>query len=173
MSGRAPRNDAPWYRHVWPWLLMLPPLASVVGGVTILVLALDSEDTLAVDDYAQIEALTAQEFARDREAHALGLHGRLTIANVGNEVELRLELDAADGYRPPDTLELRLRHATRSEFDRRLELERYADSYHARGGALPSGLYGLELLPTDGRWRLAGRMFALPAEVRLEADPGV
>ena len=22
----------PWYRHVWPWLLIVPPAAAVVGG---------------------------------------------------------------------------------------------------------------------------------------------
>ena len=29
-----------WYREPWPWLLMLPPLASVAGGLVMLYLAL-------------------------------------------------------------------------------------------------------------------------------------
>ena len=32
-------DTKPWYRHLWPWLLMLPPLASVIGGIVTLILA--------------------------------------------------------------------------------------------------------------------------------------
>ena len=28
-----PQIDLAWYRHLWPWLLMLPPLAAVCGGI--------------------------------------------------------------------------------------------------------------------------------------------
>jgi len=29
----------PWYKHLWVWLIMLPPLASVIGGVVTFILA--------------------------------------------------------------------------------------------------------------------------------------
>jgi len=29
----------PWYRQLWPWLLMLPPAAAVIGGGFTLYLA--------------------------------------------------------------------------------------------------------------------------------------
>ena len=30
----------PWYRHVWPWLLIVPPAAAVIGGCFVLYLAI-------------------------------------------------------------------------------------------------------------------------------------
>lgn len=29
----------PWYKHLWVWLIMLPPAASVIGGIVTLILA--------------------------------------------------------------------------------------------------------------------------------------
>ena len=29
----------PWHKQLWPWLIMLPPFAAVVGGVITLILA--------------------------------------------------------------------------------------------------------------------------------------
>jgi hypothetical protein len=40
----------PWYRHVWPWLLIVPPAAAVVGGFFVLYLALTRPDTLIQKD---------------------------------------------------------------------------------------------------------------------------
>ena len=25
----------PWYKHLWPWLIMAPPFASIVGGLAL------------------------------------------------------------------------------------------------------------------------------------------
>ena len=43
MSPAAPK---PWYRHVWPWLLIIPPLAAVIGGLLTLYLAITRPDDL-------------------------------------------------------------------------------------------------------------------------------
>jgi hypothetical protein len=40
----------PWYRHVWPWLLIVPPAAAVIGGCFVLYLALTRPDTLVRKD---------------------------------------------------------------------------------------------------------------------------
>ena len=40
----------PWYRHVWPWLLIVPPAAAVIGGSITLYLALTRPDTLVRKD---------------------------------------------------------------------------------------------------------------------------
>lgn len=63
------RNEAPspWYRHLWPWLLIAVPLLSVViaSGVT-LWLALNHEDPLVIEpgDYNSLRRdLRAQDAA--------------------------------------------------------------------------------------------------------------
>jgi hypothetical protein len=40
----------PWYRHVWPWLLIIPPLGAVIGGSVTLYLALTRPDALVRRD---------------------------------------------------------------------------------------------------------------------------
>lgn len=40
----------PWYRHVWPWLLIVPPAAAVIGGFFVLYLAITRPDTLVRKD---------------------------------------------------------------------------------------------------------------------------
>jgi hypothetical protein len=40
----------PWYRHVWPWLLIIPPLGSVIGGGITLYLAITRPDVLVRRD---------------------------------------------------------------------------------------------------------------------------
>jgi hypothetical protein len=36
----------PWHRQLWPWLLIAPPAASIVGGVALLWIAIASNDGL-------------------------------------------------------------------------------------------------------------------------------
>ena len=47
MSPTAPK---PWYRHVWPWLLIIPPLGAVIGGGITLYLAVTRPDVLVRED---------------------------------------------------------------------------------------------------------------------------
>jgi uncharacterized protein len=39
-------SHRPWYRQLWPWLLIIPPAAAVVGGFLTLYLALTRPDAL-------------------------------------------------------------------------------------------------------------------------------
>jgi len=47
MSDPTPR---PWYRQLWPWLLIVPPAAAVIGGSLTLYLAVTRPDTLVRKD---------------------------------------------------------------------------------------------------------------------------
>jgi hypothetical protein len=40
----------PWYRQMWPWLLIVPPAAAVIGGSITLYLAVTRPDTLVRRD---------------------------------------------------------------------------------------------------------------------------
>lgn len=51
MDAHTVTHDAaPWYRQLWPWLLIAPPLASVIGGVALLWIAIASNDGLVTPD---------------------------------------------------------------------------------------------------------------------------
>ena len=43
-------NSKPWYRQLWPWLLIIPPAAAVIGGGITLYLAVTRPDTLVSQD---------------------------------------------------------------------------------------------------------------------------
>lgn len=43
-------NARPWYRQLWPWLLIIPPAGAVVGGMITLYLAVTRPDVLVRKD---------------------------------------------------------------------------------------------------------------------------
>ena len=46
-------SQRPWYRQLWPWLLIVPPLASVIGGGVTYYLAVTRPDVLVQEDCVQ------------------------------------------------------------------------------------------------------------------------
>jgi hypothetical protein len=40
----------PWYRQLWPWLLIIPPAVAVIGGGLTLYLAVTRPDALVRQD---------------------------------------------------------------------------------------------------------------------------
>jgi len=159
-------HSRPWYREIWPWLLMLPPALSVAGGVTMVYLATHTSSALVVDDYARIEELTSERFDRDREAARLGVAAELAFMPAPARIELSLR--APPPFTPPLTLMLTLRHATNPGADRAIELVRAGAGYAAPAELVP-GHYRLELIPADGAWRLAGELKG--GEPRIVLEP--
>ena len=52
VTPEARREDLkPWHRQLWPWLIMAPPFASVVGGVALVWVAIATNDGLVTPDY--------------------------------------------------------------------------------------------------------------------------
>ena len=60
----------PWYRHVWPWLLIVPPAAAVIGGSITLYLAVTRPDTLIRKDCVKdgVTMVCGEEAQRVRDA---------------------------------------------------------------------------------------------------------
>ncbi len=158
-------SRTPWYKQVWPWLLMLPPAFSVAGGVTMIYLANSTPSALVVQDYARIEQITSERFDRDRRAGELGLMATLGFASAPARVEVRL--DGPPSFRSPRTLTLFLSHTTDAAADRELELLRSGNAYTAPADSL-SGRYRIELMPDDRTWRLAGEASQLIGTMTLE-----
>ena len=66
MSDRplpTPAENAPWYRHPWPWLLISGPAIVVVAGVVTAVIAHRSDDGMVVDDYYKRGLLVNKQIA--------------------------------------------------------------------------------------------------------------
>jgi hypothetical protein len=193
MSGLAETTPRPWYRQLWPWLLMVPPVASVLGGAAMVYLATTTSSALVVDDYSRIEELTRDQFARDLRAGELGLNARVAFtAAADGSVSITASLDSsgasldgsgasytAAGVRPgssraarqASSLLLALRHVTDPKADRALRLERRGDVYVGSVVAA-AGRYLVELGPEDRAWRLAGSMPRLAGQIELLPQTG-
>ena len=160
----------PWYRDRWPWLLMLPPGASVVAGFALLYFALHSPAPLVVDDYSRIEEISHEEQMADERAASRQLAATLRLrADARGGTEIAIEVIGDIGT-PPPSLTLRLQHAGNAAADRALVLDYDGRDYVGRTD-LAAGRYDFELAPSDREWRLAGAVGRAPTTVRVSAAP--
>ncbi|WP_292933526.1 FixH family protein [Noviherbaspirillum sp.] len=161
----------PWYRHPWPWLLMLGPLVVVMAGSYTAWLAFTRQDALVVDDYYKQGKAINQDLRRDRVAASMRL-------------KLNIRYDAAAGIlsgtisnlAQPDArkLELSLLHSTLPSKDMRLEVR--PDAHGNFSIALPMLDVARWQVLVEGEqrdWRLNG-VWSWPhereVEIRAEAS---
>jgi hypothetical protein len=83
--------SAPWYKHRWPWFLMIGPVAVVLAGAFTTYLAVSSPDALVVGDYYKQGKTINQDLRRDRAASALRLALQVHYDAKAGKLEGRLE----------------------------------------------------------------------------------
>ena len=108
----------PWYRHRWPWFLMIGPVLVLVGGAVMMWLALSRPDAMVVGDYYKQGKAINQELGRDRAASRLGLRFEASYDAAAGRVTGTL-LSHGEPVRAP--FHIRLAHPTQPERDRVLE----------------------------------------------------
>lgn len=152
-------NDAvrtsPWYRHLWPWLLMIAPAGAVIGGAITIWLAVRTNDGLVTDDYYKQGLAINQTTARDQKAESLGLEADLMFG--ADAQEFRLMLRANPDFFMPEALRVRLIHPTRAGIDQVLHLQRQSAGVYS--GRLERGVTGrwrVLLEDEQKSWRLTG-----------------
>jgi hypothetical protein len=157
-----PDTQTHWYRHRWPWVLMLVPFAAVLFGVFMFVTALYYPDDVVVDTYYRDGQAINQLRALDDAARALGISASLELDAQGARLTLA-------GTQEP-LLQLFLFHVTDSQADR-------VFLFQPEGGAVfqnpdatlarllgAEGVWYLELRGADNDWRLRQRVVT-PAEM--------
>lgn len=158
----------PWYRERLVWLLIAIPAVSVISGVAMLVLALNSHDGLVADDYYRRGMEINLELNRDIVAQTRQISATLDIA-TDKTVSLNLQQDGAT--QGPAQLELRLLHATRDGHDQVMLLPRDRDNRY-RGAVLNlvPGKYHVQVVTED--WRITGTLL-YPGNARTHLEPAV
>jgi uncharacterized protein len=150
-------DTIPWYRQPFVWMIIAFPATSVVVGMTMLTLAIKTNDGLVVDDYYKKGLEINRTIARDKAAETRGLSGHLKFKSDSGRIHL--EMRGSTDYSPPPYLELYLSHATRAGFDHFLSLERIGEGvYEAEFNHLEPGNWQLLLSADD--WRLLGSVRA-------------
>ena len=141
-------NARPWYRQLWPWLLLSGPAAVVVAGAATMWIAFSSDDGVVADDYYKQGLAINQRFAREEAARRLGVSAAVTLSAQKVRVDLK-------GEAPP-VLFVHLAHATRSGHDMRLRLTPVSPgAYEAGLSGLPRGRWRVVIEDPRGIWRIA------------------
>ncbi len=158
----------PWYRQFWPWFLMLPPLAAVVGGFATLILA-GGPPAMVVDDYGEIAMATRLDAARDRAAAERGLSAEISLVPAGAGHGVSLVLRQQRDGRWPSQVILRLTHPTIEDLDQQVVLTGAAGRYSGAVSRPPGRLY-VEISDPEATWRLAGELAASSERLLLSAQ---
>jgi hypothetical protein len=160
----------PWYRQFWPWFIMVPPAASVIGGFLTFFLA-GGEPSMVVDDYGRIAMATEQRAERARHAEELGLAARIMLDSDPSgsiqQVTLTLTQRAGAGDQTGD-LVLKLIHPLLEEQDLTILLTGSRGQYVGRLER-PPGRYYVSLTDLAGTWRLTGELTAGTTLLELSA----
>lgn len=161
MTDKAP--VAPWYRQPWFWFLTIFPLASILWGVTMLIISASLETSMVSDDYSKEGRGINMAIARDHKAAEMGIEGELSFEGRKADLALTTRNGAAD-Y--PYVI-LNLYHPTLSENDRVIQFQRLANGEYS--GRLLEDLTGrwyYDLQSPENDWRVKG-------EIRLPATQAV
>jgi hypothetical protein len=158
----AAMEQRPWYRHRWPWLLMLGPALVVVAGAITVWLAVASDDGLVADDYYKRGLAINERIERNERAVALGLVATVDLGADGN-VRARLASTAGAADASPPAIRIVVAHPTRAVADLRSQLVRTPDGSYA-GRIAPLGRGRWQLIVETDAWRLPALEIDGPAQ---------
>lgn len=141
------------WRNPMVWLVVGIPVASVIAGVGLLVVALRQPNDAITDRVRRTAQIQVADLGPDERARNLRLRALLrTDEGIVEALPVTGEFDRGQ------PLVATLRHPARAAEDRRIELAPNELGWRAAGGIDLSHDWNVELAPADGRWRLLGRL---------------
>lgn len=155
-------DKKPWHKEGLVWLVIGIPMTSVVLGIILLTLAINTEDSKVDDDYSEKGKQIILNVARNQYAVALKLTGTLKLDSE-NKVILQLHTNAKI---KPESITLKILHPTRKKLDHILilkpdNLEADSRRYTASLPKLRSGKWYIHA--ETRRWRI-GAVTELPSD---------
>jgi len=171
-----------WYKQFWPWFLIALPSSAVVASIITIIIAVDNADSLVADDYYKKALQINRDLSKIELAKNLGLTAKLTL----NEDKLRLSFNAKDkSVKLPPALDLFFIHPAQASKDISIvliqsgsvvvDVQGASQSYISRTelknvNALRNTAWNIQLLPTDKKWQLTGKVKKSVIEIPLYAD---
>jgi uncharacterized protein len=163
-------NATPWYRHRWPWLLMLGPFLIVIAGVITGVVAWQRQDAMVVDDYYKRGKTINLDLRRDDAARAQRLAIQWQYSAAKGEISGRLT-SAGNPVRAP--FRIHLAHSTLPRQD--LTLDVFPNGNGEFRVALPALVQARWQVTVEGgsrEWRLRTQwLYPAQSAVTIEAVP--
>ena len=143
-------------RNYWPWLLVSIPFTAVIFGIFMVTLTAFYPDDLVVDDYYREGMAINRRLDTDENARQLRVKAIL-ISSEKKHLEIAIEnvKDAA--------IEMSLFHVTDKTLDRHfILLPDGGEIYTSQSADLTVlqeiGVWYIELVSGDGKWRLRKRI---------------
>ncbi|MFK7698398.1 FixH family protein [Pseudomonas caspiana] len=146
--------QSPWYKHIWPWILIGILTCSVTLSLTMVTIAVNNPDNLVNDNYYEAGKGINRSLDRELLAQNLLLRANVHLDELTGEADLRLS-----GNSRPQTLELNLISPTQPQKDRKIALTRSSSEPDRYIGQLTDKVEGrrfVELLGVENgkTWRL-------------------
>jgi hypothetical protein len=137
----------PWYRQLWPWLILSGPAAVLIAGAITTWIAFASADGLVAEDYYRQGMAINKMLAREDTARRLGISAGVVLKD--GKIQVSLEGES------PEALFVHLAHGTRAGHDQRLRLSPAgAGLYEAGLGPLAAGHWLIVIEDPRGTWRI-------------------
>ncbi|CAB0149947.1 hypothetical protein PSI9734_00520 [Pseudidiomarina piscicola] len=160
----------PWYKQVWPWVLMSIPFSVVIAmAITLTVASNYGDNPMVVDDYYKQGRAINSQVEKVQEAQARGI--AFIFEHQGRDLILRYKSGQPDEL---TALRVNFYHTTLADKDFSLTLT--ADAEGDFRGQLPEsvaqeqGKWTLTITPFDGSWRLSQQIH-LPSYRQLTLKP--
>ena len=157
------QDTKPWYKQLWPWILIAIPVVTAIKAVHTIVVMQQHSPDLVVDDYYKAGRAINMQLAKYREAALRNLDAHVLVA--GNRAVVRFaENTVLDG-----TVHLDFYHPTLAERDFALDAERSGELlYVATLPVTPSGKWQLVVSDASKDWKLRATLELLASnEIKL------
>ena len=146
--------SSPWYRHIWPWIIIGILTCSVTLTLSMVTIAVTHPDNLVNDNYYEAGKGINRSLERELLAQNLKLRANVRLDQLTGEADLHLS-----GNSQPATLELNLISPTQPEKDRKIILTRSPSDTSRYVGQLTDKVEGrrfVELLGVENgqTWRM-------------------
>ncbi|MFT5452006.1 MAG: hypothetical protein ACI9N9_001493 [Enterobacterales bacterium] len=110
--------EGSWYKQGWAWFVLLPLIAVVFMGIGLLVVAINTQDSIVIDDYYKEGLAINQIKDAEQQAYKLNINTNLWLDDLTGEVRAELS-----GNTEPDSLTLKFYHPTLKNKDFQLLLK--------------------------------------------------
>jgi len=146
--------SSPWYKHLWPWIIIGILACSVTLTLSMVTIAIKNPDNLVNDNYYEAGKGINRSLDRELLAKSLNLRASVHLDELTGETDVRLT-----GNSQPETVELNLISPTQPEKDRKITLARSASEPGRYVGQLSDKVEGRRFVELLGEqngqtWRL-------------------
>lgn len=143
-------NPPPWYKQFWPWFIIILPTTSIVVSMIMMTLAINTTDSMVIDDYYKEGKGINLQLSKIQEARAQNIKTQLLITPSNVSVTFITGAPLSG-----EAIELEFFHSTLVDRDFRVLLTRDGSGvYRAPINNDIQGKWKLSLHPYNQQWKI-------------------